>query len=178
MKLQTRDKGCLRIVVGLDKGVFRIGHRLKARSDGPPAPGGVAVHVDRLRRYLRARGVPGTMAAGCRQVVFIAASPDGKTIYFLSGPCGFNNVWVVRFDVAAGKRIREPFQVSEFASSRLMVPRWIAPVGLSLTKYKLVSAMAQRSGTSGCGEVSTDRRGIARHYSWVELLVLKSVDRI
>ena len=30
-------------------------------------------------------------------------SPDGRTIYFISGPGGFFNVWGIRFDPAAGK---------------------------------------------------------------------------
>ena len=45
-----------------------------------------------------------------------------------------------------GKTVGEPFQVSKFESARLMVPRFIPPVGLSLTQDKLVLTMAEESG--------------------------------
>jgi len=73
-------------------------------------------------------------------------APDGKTIYFVSRPGGFFNVWGIHFDSATGKPIGQPFQVSKFDSPRLMIPQWIAPVGLSLTQDKLVLTMAQESG--------------------------------
>jgi Tol biopolymer transport system component/DNA-binding winged helix-turn-helix (wHTH) protein len=73
-------------------------------------------------------------------------SPDGKTIYFVSRPGGFFNVWGIRFDPAAGKPVGLPFQVSKFDSPRLMIPRWIAPVGLSLTQDKLALTVAEESG--------------------------------
>ena len=73
-------------------------------------------------------------------------SPDGKTIYFVSRPGGFFNVWGIHFDPAAGKPVGQPFQVSKFDSTRLMIPRWIAPVGLSMTQDKLVLTVAQASG--------------------------------
>ena len=65
-------------------------------------------------------------------------SPDGKTIYFLSGRVGFFNLWGIHFDPTGGKTVGQPFQVSKFESARLMVPRFIPPVGLSLTQDKLV----------------------------------------
>jgi len=73
-------------------------------------------------------------------------SPDGKTIYFVARRDGFFNVWGIHFDPAAGKTVGEPFQVSKFKSSRLMIPRWIPPVGMSLTQDKLVLTMAEESG--------------------------------
>ena len=73
-------------------------------------------------------------------------SPDGRTIYFVSRRGGFFNVWGIRFDPAAGKTVGQPFQVSKFESPRLMVPRWIPPVGLSLTQDKLVLTIAEESG--------------------------------
>ncbi|MGC1295821.1 MAG: winged helix-turn-helix domain-containing protein [Alloacidobacterium sp.] len=73
-------------------------------------------------------------------------SPNGKTIYFVSRPGGFFNVWGIRFDPAAGKSVGQPFQVSKFDNPRLMIPRWIAPVGLSLTQDKLALTMAEESG--------------------------------
>ena len=74
-------------------------------------------------------------------------SPDGRTIYFLSGRGGFFNVWGIHFDPEAGKPVGQPFQVSKFESPRLMVPRWIPTVGLSLTQDKLVMTMAEESGS-------------------------------
>jgi Tol biopolymer transport system component/DNA-binding winged helix-turn-helix (wHTH) protein len=73
-------------------------------------------------------------------------APDGRTIYFLSGRSGFFNVWGIHFDPAGGKTVGQSFQVSKFESARLMVPRWIMPVGLSLTRDKLVLTMAEESG--------------------------------
>ena len=73
-------------------------------------------------------------------------SPDGRTIYFVSGPGGFFNVWGIHFDPDTGKPIGQPFQVTKFDSPRLMIPRWIPLVGLSLTQDKLVLTMAQESG--------------------------------
>jgi len=74
-------------------------------------------------------------------------SPDGKTIYFVAKRDGFFNVWGIHFDLAVGKTVGQAFQVSKFASSRLMVPRWIPPVGLSLTQDKLALTMAEESGS-------------------------------
>jgi hypothetical protein len=74
-------------------------------------------------------------------------SPGGKTIYFVTGRGGFFNVWGTHFDPDAGKPVGQPFQVSKFESPRLMVPRWIPTAGLSLTRDKLVMAMAEESGS-------------------------------
>ena len=74
-------------------------------------------------------------------------SPDGRTIYFVSRRGGFFNVWGIHFDPTAGKTVGQPFQVSKFESPRLMIPRWIPPVGLSLTEDKLVLTMAEESGS-------------------------------
>jgi Tol biopolymer transport system component/DNA-binding winged helix-turn-helix (wHTH) protein len=73
-------------------------------------------------------------------------SPDGRTIYFVSGPGGFFNVWGIHFDPAAGKAVGQPFQVSNFDSPRLMILRVIPFAGLSLTQDKLAMTMAEESG--------------------------------
>jgi len=73
-------------------------------------------------------------------------SPDGKTIYFVSGPGGFFNIWGIRFDPAAGRPVGQPFQISKFDSPRLMILRSIPFVGLSFTQNKLVVTMAEESG--------------------------------
>jgi len=74
-------------------------------------------------------------------------SPDGRTIYFVSGPGGFFNIWGIRFDPAAGKPVGQPFQLSKFDSPRLMILRTIPFVGLSFTQNKLVVTMAEESGS-------------------------------
>jgi len=74
-------------------------------------------------------------------------SPDGKTIYFVSGRDGFFNVWGIRFDAVKGKPVGDPFQVTSFESPSLMVPTNIPPVELSLTQEKLVLTIAEVSGS-------------------------------
>ena len=74
-------------------------------------------------------------------------SPDGKTIYFVSGRGGFFNVWGIRFDAVKGKPVGDPFQVTSFESPSLMVPTNIPPVELSLTQEKLVLNIAEVSGS-------------------------------
>jgi Tol biopolymer transport system component/DNA-binding winged helix-turn-helix (wHTH) protein len=74
-------------------------------------------------------------------------SPDGRTIYFVSGPGGFFNIWGIRFDPDAGKPVGQPFQVSKFDRPRLMILRTIPFVGLSFTQNKLVVTMAEESGS-------------------------------
>jgi Tol biopolymer transport system component len=74
-------------------------------------------------------------------------APDGETLYFVSGRGGFFNVFGIRFDPAKGKAIGAPFRVTSFESPALMVPKYIYPVGLSLTQDKLVLTMEKRSGS-------------------------------
>ena len=74
-------------------------------------------------------------------------SPDGKTIYFVSGRHGFFNVWGIRFDAVKGKPVGDPFQVTSFENPSLMVPTNIPPVELSLTQEKLVLTIAEVSGS-------------------------------
>jgi len=74
-------------------------------------------------------------------------SPDGRTIYFISGPDGVFNVWGIRFDSETGKPVGRPFQVSKFDRPRRMIPRWIPSVGFSLVQDKLVLTMAEESGS-------------------------------
>jgi Tol biopolymer transport system component len=74
-------------------------------------------------------------------------SPDGKTIYFISGRGGFFNVWGIHFDPAKGKPVGEPFRVTAFESPSLMVPQLIQSVGLSLSQNKFVLTMQDLSGS-------------------------------
>jgi dipeptidyl aminopeptidase/acylaminoacyl peptidase len=73
-------------------------------------------------------------------------SPDGKTIYFVSGQGGFYNVWGIRFDPSSGKPIGQAFQVSRFDSPGLVVPQQIPPVALSITEEKMALTLADSSG--------------------------------
>ena len=73
-------------------------------------------------------------------------SPDGKTIYFVSGIGGFFNLWGVHFDPAKGKPIGEPFRISSFERPSLMVPIRMGRVSLSLNEDKLILTMEEVSG--------------------------------
>jgi serine/threonine protein kinase len=74
-------------------------------------------------------------------------SPDSKVIYFLSRRSGFFNVWGVHFDLAKGKPVGDPFQVTTFDNPKLMVANGIQDVGLSLTQDRLAVTVAQISGS-------------------------------
>jgi Tol biopolymer transport system component len=73
-------------------------------------------------------------------------SPDGKTIYFVSGVGGFFNLWGIHFDPSRGKPVGVPFRVSAFERPALMIPREISNVALSLSEDKLVLTMKELSG--------------------------------
>jgi Tol biopolymer transport system component len=73
-------------------------------------------------------------------------SPDGKTIYFLSERRGFFNLWGAHFDPVKGRPQGEPFQVTSFETSTLMIPKDIPPVDISLTDRRLALPLAQTSG--------------------------------
>jgi Tol biopolymer transport system component/DNA-binding winged helix-turn-helix (wHTH) protein len=73
-------------------------------------------------------------------------SPDGRTIYFISGRSGFFNVWGTRFDPTKGKLVGEAFRVTAFESPSLMVPeRQIQ--ALSLTHDRLTLTLSEVSGS-------------------------------
>jgi Tol biopolymer transport system component/DNA-binding winged helix-turn-helix (wHTH) protein len=74
-------------------------------------------------------------------------APDGKTVYYVSGNGGFFNVWGIRFDPNKGKPVGEAFRVTAFEKPSLMVPDFIAYVGLSITQNKLAITVAERSGS-------------------------------
>jgi hypothetical protein len=75
-------------------------------------------------------------------------SPDGKTIYFVSGRSSFFNVWGIHFDSSRGKPVGEPFGVTSFETPGLMVPKeHITDVELSLNQDKLVLTMQELSGS-------------------------------
>jgi Tol biopolymer transport system component len=74
-------------------------------------------------------------------------SPDGRTIYYISGRGGFFNVWGIHFDSTNGKAVGEPFRVTTFENPSLMIPQQIQAVGLSLSPNKLVLTMEDLSGS-------------------------------
>ncbi len=74
-------------------------------------------------------------------------SPDGRTIYFVSGRSGFFNVWGIHFDPVQGKPTDEAFAVSKFESPAMMVPEHIPSVELSLSQHQLVLTVEQVSGS-------------------------------
>jgi serine/threonine protein kinase len=73
-------------------------------------------------------------------------SPDGKTIYFISGVGGFFNIWGIHFDPSMGKPVGASFRLSAFERPALMIPRGIPVVALSLSRDKLVLTMQEVSG--------------------------------
>jgi Tol biopolymer transport system component/DNA-binding winged helix-turn-helix (wHTH) protein len=74
-------------------------------------------------------------------------SPDGKIIYYVSETHGFFNVWGIHFDPTRGVPMGKPFRVTKFESPNLMIPTFIPPVELSITKNKLVINLAEVSGS-------------------------------
>jgi Tol biopolymer transport system component/DNA-binding winged helix-turn-helix (wHTH) protein len=76
-------------------------------------------------------------------------APDGKTIYFLSNGGGLFSVWGIRFDPGKGKPVGEPFRVTSFENTSLMIPNssgYVGYVGLSVTQDKLVVTVEELSG--------------------------------
>jgi Tol biopolymer transport system component len=75
-------------------------------------------------------------------------SPDGRTIYFVSGRSGFFNVWGIRFDPTSGKAVGEAFRVTAFENPRqMMSPRLIQLIGISLAADRLVLPITEVSGS-------------------------------
>jgi len=74
-------------------------------------------------------------------------SPDGKTIYFISGRSGFFNVWGVHFNPAAGTLVGTPFPVTTFDQPSLMISQRIEGAELSVTQDRLALLMEETSGS-------------------------------
>jgi Tol biopolymer transport system component/DNA-binding winged helix-turn-helix (wHTH) protein len=74
-------------------------------------------------------------------------SPDGKTIYYVSGHEGFFNVWGIRFDPQKGTTVGGPFQITSLEKPSVMVPNTISYVGLSVTQRKLAITVLEQSGS-------------------------------
>jgi Tol biopolymer transport system component/DNA-binding winged helix-turn-helix (wHTH) protein len=74
-------------------------------------------------------------------------SPDGKTIYFLSGRSGFFNVWGVHFNPAQGTPVGSPFAVTAFDKPSWMISQRIEGAELSVTQHRLSLLMEETSGS-------------------------------
>jgi Tol biopolymer transport system component len=74
-------------------------------------------------------------------------SPDGRTIYYVSGQGGLFNVWGIRFDPNKGKPIGKPFQVTSLEKPSLMVPNFMPYVGFSIAQDKLSITATEQSGS-------------------------------
>jgi serine/threonine protein kinase/Tol biopolymer transport system component len=75
-------------------------------------------------------------------------SPDGRTIYFVSGRSGFFNVWGMRFDPTSGKPVGEAFRVTAFESpAQMMSPRLVQLIDISLATDRLVLPITEVSGS-------------------------------
>jgi Tol biopolymer transport system component/DNA-binding winged helix-turn-helix (wHTH) protein len=74
-------------------------------------------------------------------------SPDGKTIYFVSGRSGFFNVWGIHFNPAGGTPVGKPFPVTAFDKPSLMISQRIEGAELSVTQDRLALLMEETSGS-------------------------------
>jgi Tol biopolymer transport system component len=73
-------------------------------------------------------------------------SPDGRSIYFVSGEGGFFNVWGVRFDPTKGTSVGDAYRITMLENPGRMIPNVINLVALSLNQNKLVLTVEERSG--------------------------------
>ena len=73
-------------------------------------------------------------------------SPDGRTLYFISNRTGFLNVWGIRFDLAAGAPVGEPFRVTAFESPSQMILADVRIMEMTLAADRLVLPIMEVSG--------------------------------
>jgi Tol biopolymer transport system component/DNA-binding winged helix-turn-helix (wHTH) protein len=73
-------------------------------------------------------------------------SPDGRTIYFMSGRGGFYGVWAVHFDPLRGRGLGVPFLVKAFDDPSFIIPRNTVIVEISVSQNSLVVPLQQVSG--------------------------------
>ena len=73
-------------------------------------------------------------------------SPDGRTIYFMSGHGGFYGVWGVHFDPLRGRGLGAPFLVKAFDDPSFIIPRNTVIVEISVSQNSLVVPLQQVSG--------------------------------
>jgi Tol biopolymer transport system component/DNA-binding winged helix-turn-helix (wHTH) protein len=73
-------------------------------------------------------------------------SPDGRTIYFMSGHGGFYGIWAVHFDPLRGSGLGTPFLVKAFDAPSFIIPRNTVIVEISVSQNSLVVPLQQVSG--------------------------------
>jgi len=73
-------------------------------------------------------------------------SPDGRTIYFMSGHGGFYGVWAVHFDPLRGRGLGAPFLVKAFDDPSFIIPRNTLIAEVSVSQNSLVVPLQQVSG--------------------------------
>jgi len=73
-------------------------------------------------------------------------SPDGRTIYFMSGHGGFYGVWALHFDPTRGRGLGAPFQAKAFDDPSFIIPRNTVIVEISVSQNSLVVPLQQVSG--------------------------------
>lgn len=73
-------------------------------------------------------------------------APDGRTIYFVSNRGGSLNVWGRRFDPARGQVEGEPFIVTSFESADQMLMPRMGPLGVTVSRDRLVIPLTSVSG--------------------------------
>lgn len=73
-------------------------------------------------------------------------APDGRTIYFLSNRAASLNIWGRRVDPATGQPQGAAFQVTHFEGSAQMISTAIAPLGMAVSRDRLVVPITSLSG--------------------------------
>jgi Tol biopolymer transport system component/DNA-binding winged helix-turn-helix (wHTH) protein len=75
-------------------------------------------------------------------------APDGRTLYFISPkPLGYYNLWGVRMDPARGTTTSDPFQITQFNSSALMIDPNMTTSDIALAPGRLAVTMARITGS-------------------------------
>ena len=75
-------------------------------------------------------------------------APDGRTLYFISPkPSGYYNLWGVRMDPARGTTTSEPFQITRFNSSAMMIDPNMTTSDIALVPGRLAATMARITGS-------------------------------
>jgi Tol biopolymer transport system component len=74
-------------------------------------------------------------------------SPDGRLLFYLQLNGAFLNVWGRRFDVARGKPIGEPFQVSKFNSVRHRISPEFEVTDLNVSRTRLILPIMETAGS-------------------------------
>jgi Tol biopolymer transport system component/DNA-binding winged helix-turn-helix (wHTH) protein len=75
-------------------------------------------------------------------------APDGRTLYFISRkPLGYYNLWGVRMDPASASTTSEPFQITQFNSSAMMIDPNMTSSEIAVVPGRLAVTMARITGS-------------------------------